>query len=186
MLPQDYTVPTSSGNYMKFKDGANRFYVLGKAITGWQYWNTEGKPVRQKDRFEDIPADIKINKDGTPDRVKHFWAFPVWNYQEKKLQILEITQSGVRGSMKLKIDNRKGDVSKFDFIITRTGEGLATDYDVDIDVHEEISGEKELKEKAGLLNLEALYKGGDPFASISKGEDRIPVVEEINVDDIPF
>lgn len=187
MLPANYNVPTNSGNYMKFKDGSNRFYVLGKAIIGWQYWNTEGKPVRQKSKFNGTPPDIKINKDGQPDRVKHFWAFPVWNYEDKKLQVLEITQSGIQGSMKLKIDNRGGDVSKFDFIITRTGEGLGTDYDVDIDVHQAFPDEDLIKDRATYLDLEALYTGGDPFAKMSKGEDRISVVpEEINVDDIPF
>lgn len=192
MLPNNYKIPSSSGNYMKLKDGPNRFYVLGPAIVGWQYWNLEGKPVRQKERFTEEPYDIKVNKDGQKDRIKHFWAFPVWNYEDNRVQILEITQSSIQGSMKLKIDNRRGDVSKFDFIVTREGEGLGTDYDVDVDSHEPIPGEDNVKAGAKTINLEALYEGGDPFASHTVSEERIPVVEEpverkvISVEDVPF
>lgn len=188
MLPQDYKVPTNSGNYMRFRDGLNRFYVLGPAIVGWQYWNRDGKPVRQKERFSEEPDDIKVNKDGTNDRIKHFWAFPVWNYDDKKVQVLEITQSGIQGSMKLKIDNRRGDVSKFDFLITRTGEGLLTDYDVDVDVHDPIPDEENVKAKARLINLEALYRGEDPFKGVAEVQERVAVVAEpeVDVSDIPF
>lgn len=187
MLPQGYKIPTNSGSYMKFQDGANRLHVLGKAIVGWEYWNIEGKPVRSKEVFNEVPADIRVNKDGTTERIKHFWAFPVWNYSDKKLQVLEITQSSIQGGMKIKIDNRRGDVSKFDFIITKTGEGLGTDYDVDVDTHEEIPNEAELKDKAEKINLEALYKGEDPFKGEGTPDNRIPVTPaEIDDSDIPF
>jgi len=86
---QDYTIPTSS-KYMRLVEGKNKFRVLSSAIVGWEYWNIQDKPVRQQEPFEDMPEDIKHDKDGRVS-IKHFWAFVVWNYQEKKVQILELT-----------------------------------------------------------------------------------------------
>lgn len=43
----NYKMP-STDNYMKFKEGENTFRVLSSAITGYEYFNTENKPVRSK------------------------------------------------------------------------------------------------------------------------------------------
>src|SRR5689334_1732559 len=127
-LPNDYSVPEAQSGYMKLKKGPNRFRILDHAVTGYEYWNIENKPVRQHKPFDLIPEDIKLNDDGTPTQTRHFWAFPIWNYQERAVQILEITQSTIQRAMKIKIDNRQGDAMGYDFIVTRTGEGFNTEY----------------------------------------------------------
>lgn len=76
-LPSDYSIPKSSNGYMKFKKGTNRFRILSHAITGFEYWNKDNKPVRQKTKFDFIPQDIKWNDDGTPSQIRHFWAFVI-------------------------------------------------------------------------------------------------------------
>jgi hypothetical protein len=56
-LPEGYTPPKSSGNYMKLIQGVNKFRILSKIIVGWETWVEEDgkrKPVRAKDRA-DIP-----------------------------------------------------------------------------------------------------------------------------------
>ena len=57
-LPDNYKIPTTS-NYMKFAEGKNTFRVLSSAITGWEYFTTENKPVRQKEAFEMIRHQLQ-------------------------------------------------------------------------------------------------------------------------------
>ena len=61
-LPDEYKAPIS--NYLKFIEGENTFRILGNAIVGYEYWNTKNKPVRSKEPFEDVPADIQMDKEG--------------------------------------------------------------------------------------------------------------------------
>lgn len=170
-LPNTYTVPQPPSPYMKLKQGANRFRILSPAITGYEYWNVLNKPVRQKEQFNVIPLDIKIKDDGTYSAIKHFWAFAVWNYQENMVQILEITQSSIQSAMKIKIDNREGNASENDFIITRTGTGFDTEYDVDVANPSPIPTDAVVAYKAKPINLEALFGGGDPFKASSSSPE---------------
>lgn len=164
-LPTDYKeVPQAPSNYMKFKPGPNRFRILSHAIVGYEYWNMLNKPVRQRQKFDTIPADIKIQNGKVTD-VRHFWAFVVWNYEAKMIQILEIIQASIQRQMKIKIDNRGGDATGYDFIVTRSGEGMDTEYDVDTGEREPVSDEIMKQYQSKNINLEALYNGGDPFNS---------------------
>src|SRR5258708_4666498 len=102
-----YDIPSTS-NYMKFEEGDNRFRILGSfaensAIQGVEYWKTVDKkrqPIRLQKKedgtFPAVPAsELEMNKFGEPDYPKYFWALPVWNYQDEKVQILEITQKTI-------------------------------------------------------------------------------------------
>jgi hypothetical protein len=164
-LPKEYNVPETPSPYMKFKDGVNRFRILSPAIVGYEYWNTNKKPVRQEKPFDTLPADIQTDKDGMPTSIKHFWAFVVWNYEEKMVQILEITQSTIQRGLKIKIDNRSGKATENDFIITKSGKDLLTEYDIDVAEASPLAPEIEAAYKAKNINLEALFTGADPFAA---------------------
>ena len=164
-LANDYKIPKNDGSYMKFSQGKNKFRILSSAITGYQYWTVEKKPVRQKEPFRLLPEDIQVNKDGMPTDIKHFWAFVVWNYDEQKIQILQITQVTIQRAMKIKIDNRNGDAKSYDWIITKSGDSLDAEYDVDVT---EASPLNEVVADAYShvnINLEALFLGLDPFSN---------------------
>lgn len=150
---------------MKLKQGANRFRILSPAITGLEYWNKENKPVRSKEIWDLIPQEIKVGNDGMPTSIKHFWAFVVWNYNESLVQILEITQATIQRGLKIKIDNREGKATENDFIITRTGEGMDTEYDIDIAEASPLKAEIEIAYKAKKVDLKALFIAADPFAT---------------------
>ena len=165
-LPADYEVPVSVGNYMKFQDGENTFRVLSSAITGWEYWNKENKPVRKAQGWSEVPDDIKLNADMSPTAIKHFWACIVWNYATNSVQILEITQKTIQTAIKALVKNKKwGDPKGFDISVTRTGENLDTEYSVMPNPHSEIPQEAVDSMMKKNINLEALFDGGDPFAS---------------------
>jgi hypothetical protein len=160
----DYQIPQTS-NYMKFTDGNNKFRVLSSAIVGYEYWNTDNKPVRNRITWNTVPDDIKTDKDGGI-KISHFWAFVVYNYDAKKIQILELTQKGIMKYIKgLTEDVDWGNPSGYDIVVNRSGSGFDTEYTTTAKPHSPLDPAI-LEQYAQMnINLEALYDGKDPFAS---------------------
>lgn len=175
-LPEGYTIPEKASGYMRFQQGLNSMRVLSSAVVGYEYFTEDNKVVRSKE----YPTTTPNIKNG--GYVKAFWAFVVWNYNAKKIQLLEVTQKSIMISIKSLVDNPKwGDPKMYDIGITRTGEGLETEYTV--------QGEPPIAEPAKEIieaynnkqvNLEALFTNDDPFAMPGKPQ------ETINIEDIPF
>ena len=162
-LEKDYKVPASNMNYFKFQVGENNFRVLSSAITGFIYWTEDKKPIRLKEMWKKKPSDIKTEKNGSY-RTNHFWAFVVWNYETSNIQIMEITQKTIMNAIKSLVDNKKwGDPKNFDITITKVGEGLETEYSVMPNPQSEVQKEITEEYKNKPVNLEALFKNGDPF-----------------------
>jgi hypothetical protein len=177
-LPTDYEVPQKSGNYMKFQDGENKFRFLSSPILGWETWEEAGDGSRKPKRNPmNKPFSVNEVEDGDPTKVKHFWAAVVWNYNEEKIQILEITQKGIQKSLRaLSASKDWGSPLDYDILVTKTGQKLETEYQVNpVPPRELDKGVKQLY-KDMKIDLEALFKGDDPFADKS---------EEVNLDDVP-
>lgn len=172
-LPEGYAVPKSGGQYMKFKDGANKFRVLGSPVLGYVYWNKENKPVRLRKQTAGLPLDIRENEDGTFDRIKHFWAIPVWNYSEGAVQIVEVTQATIQAAITDLVQTEDwGDPRGYDITINRKGEKLNTEYTVQPSPHKPLDPKIQAEFEAKTLNLEALFDGGDPFAAAATVGDQ--------------
>lgn len=172
-LPADYEVPAAEGNYFKFKKGTNTFRVMGSAIVGYEYWNTSNKPVRAKKMWDAIPSDARL-EDGQ-FKPKHFWAFVVFNYDAKRVQIMEVTQKSIMSAMEALVHNPKwGDPKGYDITVTRTGDGLDTEYSVMPEPHSPAPDTS-----VPTIRLEALFDGSDPFSPEQK-------VEEVKPGDDPF
>ncbi len=179
-LDDNYTIPTES-NYMRFIQGENQFRVLSSAIVGMEYWvtNPEDKKKRMPKRKhigENIPMEeIEINpKTGKDDLPKHFWAFVVYNYADKRIQILEITQKGIQKAI-LALTKSKawGSPKDFDLIVTREGEGRDTEYSVMPQPKSKLDEGVVQLYKDMEIDLDALFTGDDPFAG-----------EKVDVDEI--
>ena len=56
------------------------------------------------------------------------------------------------------------DAFRLNFIITKTGDGLTTEYDVDTGKEEPVTSDAVSEYHAKKINLEALYDGTDPFS----------------------
>lgn len=161
-LPGDYKAP--AGSFMKLVDGENTFRALSSAVIGWEYWNNEDKPVRLREEPIGTPADMRPSKDGKAEKVKHFWAFAVWNYAADRVQILEITQSSIQSAITALVKNKKwGTPKAYDITITREGSGFDTEYTVMPNPHAPLDAKAEAALKARPVNLEALFDGADPF-----------------------
>ena len=164
-LPQDYEVPKGSGNYMKFQDGANRFRILASPILGYEWWEEKEDGTRKPVRVN-MDTRIPIEDVQEPDTIKHFWAMPVWNYQDEKIQIIEITQKGIQRSLRaLEKDEDWGSPLGYDIVVTKSGQKLETEYQVNPKPAKELDKKiVELFNKTS-IDLEALYRGDDPFAN---------------------
>lgn len=176
-LPKDYKVPNVDGQYMKFKDGENRFRILSPAITGWELW-IDNKPKRYRED-EDVPMEDQEKADidertGEPRMARHFMAFVVWNRNAEpkpKLQILEVTQKKVKNGINaLNKSKDWGDPTGdkgYDILVTRTKTGEQA-----MNVEYSVMPSPKKKLDAGIvqffkdshIDLEVLFDGGDPFA----------------------
>lgn len=165
-LPNQYEVPEKEGNYMKFKQGENRFRILSSPIVGWLWWDEtpEGRrPVRVH-----MDDEVPVNK---AEDTKHFWAMPVWNYQAKKVQILEITQKTIQKYIKMMANNPKwGAPMEYDIVVTKTGEKLETEYTIVADPKEPLEPNAVDRFKHTPVNLNALYNGNDPFEQVDEAD----------------
>jgi len=155
-LPDDYDVPTDN-KYIKFQAGDNRFRILSKPIIGWEDW-LDKKPHRF--HMTDKPA-----KPFDPKKpIKHFWAMVAWNYDAGKLQILEITQTGIQKKIKaLAQDADWGDPQNYDIKVTKSGSGMETEYEVKPVPHKPIGDDVMIARDSTVVDLEQLFTGGDPF-----------------------
>lgn len=169
-LPDSYEVPQKAGNYMKLKDGENRFRILTSPILGYEWWEQDGetrKPVR-------VRMNDKIATTPESEKAKHFWAMAVYNYNQEAIQILEITQATIQKAIKaLAKDSDWGSPLGYDLVVTRSGKELNTEYTVNPKPAKELDKTVAEKFKKTSINLNALYDGEDPFAS------------EVDVNDIP-
>lgn len=183
-LPKDYKKPAMGGGYMKLEDGDNVFRVLSDAITGFEYWTTDNKPVRSATMPKETP-NIKLDKNDIPTKIKHFWAFTVWNYKTGSVEILEITQGSIQDAIiNLSSDEDWGDPKGYDIKINRKGQGLDTEYAISPKPRKELAEEiKEAKEKK-FVNLKALYWGGNPFDENEKTPTKNVNGVEYPLDDI--
>lgn len=180
-LPKDYEVPVGASKYMQLEDGENRFRVLSSAIIGWEYWTQDQDgnraPVRVK-TYNEVPDSVKHATDNR-NKAKHFWAFVVYNFTTKEIQILEFTQKTIMRSVESLVNNPKwGSPKDYTITIIRSKTGSK-----DIDVEYSVMPEpKEALDKSILklyedmhINLNALYVGEDPF----NGK------EDVDINDIP-
>lgn len=148
---------------MRFQAGQNKFRILDKPITGFVAWDKSGeKPVvfRAKDRSDD-----KLK--GLPD-IKAFIAMKVYNYDEKAVQVLEVTQKTIiAGIVNYSRDPEWGDPSSsttgYRFTIEKSGSGMETRYE--LRPGKAMALPDEIIDADKPVNLDALYSGYDPFES---------------------
>lgn len=184
-LPKNYEEPVNYGNYAKLEEGPNQFRILGSAIIGWEWWEDSTDEKGQKIRR---PRRVKDLKEATSPELKHFWAFPVYNYKASKIQILELTQKGIKQNIKGLVDNPKwGDPRGYDIVITRIKTGpndFDVDYTVQPDPKEELNPEISAAYEEMEIDMGALYSGEDPFAKYTakKGLGDKPIEKPIQVE----
>ncbi len=164
-LPEDYKLPES--RYMKLVQGDNRFRIMSSPIIGNEFWTEveeKRKPIRRR-----MNENIEVSEllPYPNDKISHFWAFVVWNYQTNKLMILELKQKGVMKAITgLSRDEDWGSPvgnEGYDIVVNKTGEKMATEYSVIAKPKKKLADEIITAYEEANIDLEELFKGGDPF-----------------------
>ena len=179
-IPKDIDKVNVS-NYMRFSEGVNKFRILDEPITGYVYWlDKNGKPVGKKERAGEggKPVRVKSFDELSLDLrgcVKGFAAMVIWNYQVKKIQILEVSQVGIMNSLDALANSEDwGDITSFDISINKAKTGpdpMDVEYSVMPSPKKEVSKEVLEGYNATTVNLETLYEGLDPFDTNIKIKD---------------
>jgi hypothetical protein len=175
-LPGDYQKPASNSRYLKLQQGDNKIRILTKPITGWLDWQAKPDGSKTPVRTHDKQPAISVSQ-----QPKHFWSFAVWDYLEKNIKVMEITQSTIQDAiLTLHQSADWGNPTEYDITIKKTGEKMDTKYFVSPTPPRPLSpeiSEALAKEK---INLEALYENGDPFENQAQNQE--PVINVENVD----
>jgi hypothetical protein len=170
-LPTNYETPQGAGSYMKFQQGENKFRILSKPIIGWLDWKDK---VPYRFGFKNKPE-----KPLSDQAIKHFWAMIVFDYSDQSIKILEITQSTIQKSIEhLAKDEDWGSPHEYDLKVTKKGQDKSTEYTVNPSPKKPLSEDVKTLAKAKPINLEALYKNGDPF-NIVGGEQTQLIFESL-------
>lgn len=145
-------------------DGEIRLRFFGAGITGFEGWTEDNKPVRFETRPETLPANLKQRDNGPA--IKRFLAGVVWDYANEEFKILQMTQRTLMEQLfKFVKDEDYGDPTGYDIKISKTGEGMKTEYSLVAAPPKAVSKELQAKYDALQCNLKALFDGDDPFAA---------------------
>jgi hypothetical protein len=166
------------GGYMRLKQGANKFRILSAPIQGFETWTAENKPLRFKEYPKVAPENMR------PDsKLKFFWAFVVYNFETKAIEILELTQSSIIGAIQALVNSEDwGSPTEYTLTVTRIGEKLETEYSTVPSPAKPTPPEvlKAFKEKP--INLDALFSGGNPFDAVEGKSSEIEPIEDTGED----
>jgi len=170
-LPENYETPQGGGSYMKLQQGDNKLRILSKPIIGWLDWKDK-VPHR-------FTMKAKPEKPLGEQAIKHFWAMIVFDYADQSVKILEITQSTIQKAIEDLAKNEDwGSPHEYDIKITKKGQDKQTEYSVMPSPKKPLSEEIKKAATDKPINLEALYKNGDPF-NIVNGEQTQLIYESL-------
>lgn len=158
-LPKDYKAPSGSSDFMKLEEGVNRFRIMSEAEIGWEGWK-DNKPFRRKGAEQNItPDEVDTDEKYGKPKISHFWAFKVFDFADKKVKILEITQKTVMKAIESLVNDEDwGDPVNYDIAIERSKNGERTVYTTKPFPPKKITGEMQDALDASTADLEALFK----------------------------
>lgn len=178
-IPKGTEIPKSSGQFAKLQEGSNKFRFLSDVVIGWEGWK-DNKPFRHEGSVCKIkPEQVDLNKNGKPN-INYFWAMAVWNYTEKKIQVLELTQKTVMGPLyDLEQNEDWGDLKNYDVTINKKKDGDKTTYTVLGIPPKELSEEIKNAFIETEIDLTKLFDGEYPMA-----DEIEPTIDPITGEDL--
>lgn len=174
-LPKDVKIPKSS-QFGKFQIGVNRYRVMSDVITGWEGWRDK-KPFRHEgDVCKIKPEQVDLNQNGKPN-INYFWAMVVWSYNDKAIQVLEITQKTIMNPL---YDYEQsadwGELKEYDIEIDKKVENDKTSFTVRAIPPKKLSQDIINAYAESKVDLQKLFEGEYPM----------PVKDTNTDEDVPF
>jgi len=160
-FPKEIKVESTS-RYTKLAKGTTKIRMMGEPFFYYETWLENDDGSRTPKRF-DLNEQIPTGELG-PDGVKQVMSIVVYNYNEKAIQIMSISQKTILKAIKSYSENPKyGNPTGYDINITKEGEGKQTRYSVIADPKEKVSDEVKKAYDNENIELEMLLLNGDPF-----------------------
>lgn len=148
-------------------EGEKRLRFFGSGITGHSAWTTEGKPIRWEQKPAELPSNIAPDMSGRLG-TKRFLAGLVYDYEAQDFKILEINQKTLMDQLfKFMKDTDYGDPTGYDIKISKTGEGIKSEYTLVAAPPKPVTKEIATAYESVNCNLNALFDGDDPWAEPS-------------------
>jgi len=167
LIPQGYEVPASSGSYMRFEEGQNRFRILMSALLTWTVWEDDGQNNKTVKRYPYHPNQRPPGKE-----VNHCWNLLVLDYKQEKVAVLEVNQKTIQEAIATYTRMPGYDnYLTYDFIVTRTGSGMRSKYTIMATMPSQVplNLAKEIELSLQIANMEVLFNGGDPLNPTPSG-----------------
>lgn len=162
-LPSEHKEPATKSNYaMPMDEGTIKFRVMSSAVVGYITWGENAEGQRRPMRYH-VGQEPPFGPDGKDP--KYFWAFTIWNYNEERLQIMELTQKNIRASLEELLKNEVwGNPTGYDIVLTRKGTKLDdTRYTVTPNPHTPVPETAINSLKDNPIAIEKLFTSEDPF-----------------------
>ncbi|MGA0848095.1 MAG: hypothetical protein ACO3PY_05770 [Pontimonas sp.] len=144
-------------------EGECRMRFIGTGISGLLGWTTDNKPARFELKPEELPENIKCEPGKSP--LRGFHSHAVYDYSTDEFKIFEWTQLTISEQIgKFMKDEDFGlDITSYDIKLSRTGEGLKTEYHVVAAPPKPIPKAIQDRWDTTYCNLNALFDGLDPW-----------------------
>lgn len=144
---------------MKFDEGENRFRILTDARIGWEGWK-DGSPFRREGVDCNIEEDeVDIDEKYDKPKINHFWAFSVFDYADKKIKILTLTQKTVMKAIQGLVDDPDwGDPQKYDISVEKIKKGQKTSYSVKSYPHKALPKDIAKLVSESKIDLDSLFR----------------------------
>jgi hypothetical protein len=180
-LTPEFKEPAKYGDYTRIENGENTLRILSDGIVGCEYWIEAFDQESGKMKNKPIRRPLEEATSLEVSEWSFFYAFFVWNYKAKKIQIFSTTKRGVIKGLRTLINNQKwGDVSTYDISITRTQtdptDAKSVEYTVTPEPKAVLDPEIATKwEQLGVdrSSLFLLFEGLDPFTILREQEQAV-------------
>jgi hypothetical protein len=162
-----------TGNTDYFKPGQLlegdevRIRILTDAISGWENWTEDKKPIRF--RLKDKPR----NPPNPKNPVKEFNVVVIWNYDIERLQIWSFGQVHVKKALE-SLSKNKGSPKNYDLFVSKHGEEKDIRYILRPSTPHKLDKQIEVLFQSTPINLYALYVSKDPFKDLDAGKEEVP------------
>lgn len=186
MSPFDttYQAPAEKSNYTRLTEGVHVLRILStpKEVQSYfvEYVDKQTKEGIKKEKI--ITPD---NGDGKqPQGTRRNWAFKVYNHETKQVQVWEVAQKNIQQYLTNILRGKlKNDWTKFDLQITRTGQGLETEYTLMNGDSESLGKEAQKIIDETYVDLTQMTLGKDPFDEDSQPAEETKAATGSNTDD---